>query len=95
MMLSLILHSAHQQKPEQILIFVVAASDDLMVDKWSSRFLSESYFFFMVADEDEGRVEPSKEFSDDPVDDVGPENVEADVVAYDKRDVELNDTKCT
>ena len=95
MVFSLILHSAHKQQPEQIFVFVVSAGDDLVVDEGHFRVDWEPFLFFVVADEYEGGVEAGEEFADDPVEDVGSEDVEAGVVGEDEGDVELDGVRGT
>ncbi len=89
-MFSLELHSSHKEQPEEALLAVVAASDDLVVDEAHVRLLRESLLPFMVADEHVGRVEASDEFADDEVDNAMGEEVKRCVVDEDESGVDLD-----
>lgn len=58
MMFGLILHSAHHQQPEDILLSVISAGDDLVVDIGNIRLLCVGLLPLVVADQHKGRVEP-------------------------------------
>ena len=49
MVFGLKLHAAHQDDPEEIGLFVVSASDDLMIDEGMLDFLVVSVFPFMIS----------------------------------------------
>ena len=66
-MFSLELHSTHDDKPEEVCVFVVSAGDDLVVDERMLNFLIVSVFPFMVSNQNEGRVEPSQEVAQQKV----------------------------
>lgn len=80
MVLGLVLHAAHQQQPEQILVSVVAAGADLVIDEAHLRVLFEPDFFLMVSNKNKSRIESCDKFANNPVDDVGSEIVEAGIV---------------
>ena len=60
-MLSLVLHAAHQDQPEDASLPVVPASDDLVVHEAGVNLLPVSLLPLVVADQHEGRVETSDE----------------------------------
>lgn len=81
MVLCLELHSSHQQQPEKILMFVVSASHDLVVNEGHLRILSEPDFFLVVSNQHESRVEPRDKASNDEIDEISAENVQRCVVS--------------
>lgn len=58
MVFRLILHSSHHQQPEDILLPVISAADDLVVDIWDIWLLSEGLLPLVVANQHKGRVKP-------------------------------------
>ena len=70
MVLCLVLHSAHHQQPEDVLLPVISAGDDLVVDVRHIWLLRIGLLALVVADQHEGGVEARNEFGDDPVDQV-------------------------
>lgn len=58
MVFRLILHSSHHQQPEDILLPVISAGDDLVVDIRDIWFLGVGLLPLVVADQHKGRVEP-------------------------------------
>lgn len=57
MMLGLVLHPAHHQQPEEIIVFVVARCGDLMINKAHIWIFRIPNFLLVISDEDEGNVE--------------------------------------
>jgi len=57
MVFSLVLHSAHEKQPKEVLVSVVSASHDLVVNKGHFWIQGESHFFLVVADQHEGSEE--------------------------------------
>ena len=90
MVLGLVLHASHEQEPEQVFILVVSAGLDLVVDEAHLRVFLVSDLIFVVSDQDNGRVEASDQLSNDPPDQIFPEDVEAGVVSQDKDAFELH-----
>ena len=84
MMLSLVLHASHQQQPEKVLVCIVSAAYQLVIDVRHLRVLSKSNFSFMIANQDVGRIESSDEAADDKVNEVRLEEVEGDIVGGDQ-----------
>lgn len=74
---------------------VVAAGADLMVDEAHFRVFLESHLFFMIANEDKGRIEPCNKFTDHPIDKVSSEIIEAGIVRQDKDDFDLHKYRST
>jgi hypothetical protein len=93
--LGLVLHASHHQQPEQILLGVVSAGLDLMVNVRLLWVVLMSDFLLMVANEDKCSVESSNEFTDDPIHNILPEDVETGVVAEDEGEIDLHNSICT
>jgi hypothetical protein len=72
----LVLHSSHQQQPEEIVMGVVSTGDDLVVDEGHFWVFLEPDFSLVVADEDIGGVEPCDQAADHKFDKVASEGVE-------------------
>jgi hypothetical protein len=75
MMFCLVLHTAHHQEPEEVLVAVVTASDNLVIHKGHLGVLCKPLLLLVVADEDESGVEAGEEGADEPVEQVGAEVV--------------------
>jgi hypothetical protein len=56
-MFGLVLHPAHHQQPEEIIISVVARCGNLMIDKAHVGIFCIPNFLFVISDEDECDVE--------------------------------------
>ena len=89
-MLSLELHSSHQQQPKQVFVFVVSARGDLVINEGHLRVLRESHFFLVVSDQDESRVESCDEATNDEACKISTDQVERQIVNQNKRDINLN-----
>lgn len=63
MVLSLVLHSSHQEQPYNIVLKVVPAGDDLMIHKTQWNLLFKSMLSFVISDEHVGRIKPSYQIS--------------------------------
>ena len=83
MVLSLVLHSSHQQQPEQIFVSIVSAGGDLVVNVWHLRIVNKSDLSFMISDQNVGWVETSNETTDDKVQKVSSDEVEWGIVDAD------------
>ena len=69
-MLCLELHSAHENKPEQIILTVISAGDNLVVNEGSLNFLIVSLLALVIADQNEGGVEACEKLTQDEVDEI-------------------------
>jgi hypothetical protein len=90
MMLSLELHSSHNQQPKNILLPIVAATDNLMMDKRHVRVGLEPLLSLVVTDQQVGRIQPPNQLTDKPIHQIGTVNVKTDVVASNQDDIQLN-----
>ena len=95
MVFGLELHAAHHQSPESIVVSVVSACDYLMINEGSVRVLLESGLIFMVANENDSRIEASKQFSDDEIDDIFAKDIETGIVGQNADEFSLNGCICT
>ena len=89
-MLSLELHSSHQQKPKQAVLSVIAAGEQLVIDKGHVWLLSISFFPLVVADKYDCSVKPGNEFSNDPAKQVPRPHNKTDVIQNNTRNVDLH-----
>lgn len=70
MMLSLELHTTHQNHPEKVGILIVSACDDLVLDKGMVYLLVIAVLALVVTDEDKRGVKASDQVSDEEVEQV-------------------------
>ena len=87
---ALVLHATHQHQPEQTFVLVVSACLDLVINEGHFWILLESGLPLVVADQNNGWVEACDEFSDDEVDEIFLEDVEAGVVSEDEGQFDLD-----
>jgi hypothetical protein len=65
--LNLILHSSHQDEPEEIGLLIIPAGYNLVVDEAMFDILIIPDFSFMISDQDKRRVKPSEKVSQQEV----------------------------
>lgn len=94
-MLSLKLHSSHQQKPKQTFLSIIAAGDELMINEGHIWLLNVSFLPLVVAYQNDGRVKTSNEFSNDPIKKVLRPKSKTDVVEKNACNVDLHRDNCT
>ena len=80
MVFSLELHSSHHNQPEQVLMFVITAGDNLVIDECHLRVLLETYLLLVVADQDVSRIETCQQLTENEVDEVSTEVVQTKIV---------------
>lgn len=68
MMLSLVLHSTHEDHVKHISEGIIAGGFDLMINKRKGDFIFEGHFFFMITNEDDCSEKPwyQPSYDDDP-----------------------------
>lgn len=64
MVFSLELHASHEDKPEEVGLFIVSAGDDLVVNEGMFDLFGIGVFSFVISNKDKGGVESSQKVSD-------------------------------